>query len=150
MTRNNFKTSHVLVQLSENGTTELRMCKYNHESVFSDIWDRKKCLLYLGQYSNLHITLHPPPPTGRPHTRSKLPNVTVVHQTIQAYWQVHILYRQKQTLKCTTTELKLEKILSPCILYITTQLLQVSVKWCCLYSIRSQQISKHAMHRNPL
>jgi hypothetical protein len=37
------------------------MCKYNEESGFWD-WDRKRCPLCLGQYSNLHLIFHPHPP----------------------------------------------------------------------------------------
>lgn len=146
----NFSTSHTfLVVPSENGkicnrTLDMRTCwrarilRLRQENVSLD----------LGQYSNLHLNFQMPP------LPPNYQNVTVMQQT--SLWQVHILYRQKQILKCTTTELPLEQTLSSCMPQIAIQ----SITGFCnmvlpVFSNISANFNmcsnlEHATHHSPL
>jgi hypothetical protein len=78
-----------------------------------------------------------PPHLPTPHVPPQHDqNVTVMQQA--SLWQVHILYRQKQILKCTT-ELSLEQALCSCMHQITTQ---TTAHFCCMLLLISQDLIK--------
>ena len=84
----------------------------------------RKVSLMFGQYRISTSSSNPtPPPTTKPQNDQ---NVTVMQQA--SVCQVHILYRQKQILKCTT-ELPLEQHSVHACIRSQLRLLQVSAIW---------------------
>jgi len=103
---------------------EFFVCKYNESSGFWDTGNRKVSLMF-GQYRISTSSSKPPPPNPQNDQ-----NVTVMQQA--SVCQVHILYRQKQILKCTT-ELPLEQAFCSCMHQITTKTTAIFCRLVSLY-----------------